>query len=88
MSCDAQSLINSAYANGYAGLSERDLMECIVASACSSGGGGGGSGVLTCGTTVPTIPPASGCGIYVRKEGAQTALYAWDGSQWQPVVGT
>ena len=42
MACDAQTLINTAYANGYARLSDRDLRECILAAACAGGGGGGG----------------------------------------------
>lgn len=43
MACDAQSLINTAYAAGYAKLSARALMEAIVASACAGGGGSGGN---------------------------------------------
>lgn len=31
-------------ANGYAGLSDRGIKECIVAAACAGGGGGGGGG--------------------------------------------
>lgn len=42
MACDAATLIASAYSNGYAKLSERGLLECLVASACAGGGGGGG----------------------------------------------
>lgn len=41
MACDAQSLIDLAYANGYAALSDRDLREVIAAEACAGGGGGG-----------------------------------------------
>lgn len=42
MACDAQTLITTAYANGYAKLSERSLKECILAGICAGGGGGGG----------------------------------------------
>lgn len=42
MACDAQSLINTAYAAGYAKLSDHELDMCILASACAGGGGGGG----------------------------------------------
>ena len=41
MACDAQSLLNTAYAAGYAKLSERDLQACILAAACAGVGGGG-----------------------------------------------
>lgn len=44
MACDAQTLIDAAYANGYAALSDRDLREALVAVACAAGGGGGGGG--------------------------------------------
>jgi len=46
MACDAQTLINTAYSLGYAKLSERSLMECIVAAACAGGIAGGGGQVL------------------------------------------
>lgn len=46
MACDAQTLIANAMANGYAKLSYRGVLECIVAAACAGGGGGGGSGQL------------------------------------------
>lgn len=46
MACDSQTLIDAAYANGYAKPSDRDLRECILAAACAGGGGGGGSGAV------------------------------------------
>lgn len=64
MPCDAASLINTAYANGYPKLSHLDLLMCIVNAACAGGGGGGGGGV-TCGNYAggqPNFTPASGCG--------------------------
>jgi hypothetical protein len=63
MACDAQTLINTAYANGYAKLSERDLEACILASACAAGGGGGGA--VTSGTGPPVGVPATGTGVYI-----------------------
>lgn len=39
MACDAATQIASAYANGYAKLSTRELLEVIVAGACAGGGG-------------------------------------------------
>lgn len=47
MSCDAQTLINTAVGLGYDALSERDLEEAIVALACNfSVGGAGGTGLV------------------------------------------
>lgn len=56
MACDAQTLIATAYAAGYAKLSERDLKAAILASACAGGGGGGGGGaqLVVYTTTDPT----------------------------------
>ena len=63
MSCTATSLIATAMANGYAGLSDRDLKMALVAAACAGGGGSGGG--VTCGAGAPVAAPASGCGLYI-----------------------
>ena len=67
MAFDAESLINTAYAAKYPSLSTRDLLECIVASACAGGGGGGGGGSgFTCvalGGAAPATTPSCGSGI-------------------------
>lgn len=63
MACDAKSILATAYSNGYAGMSERDLKMATVASACAGGGSGGG---LTCGNYAggqPSFTPSTGCGI-------------------------
>lgn len=72
MSCTASSLISTAMAAGYAALSERDLMECIVASACA-----GGSGVQCSdyGGAQPPIP-ASGCGFIIDTSNMRVWTYA------------
>lgn len=46
MACDAQTLIASSYANGYAKMSDRDLKMATLASACAAAGGIGGTGQL------------------------------------------
>ena len=51
-------------ANGYAGLSERDLKQCILAAACAAGGGLGIGGVVS-GIGAPVAVPAAGTGIYI-----------------------
>lgn len=81
MACDAQTLISTAYANGYAKLSERDLEECIVASACAGGGGGGGSSSLTCGVGDPVAVPASGCANYI--DTASGRIWWYYNGAWQ-----
>lgn len=86
MACDATTLIAAAYANGYAKMSDRDLKMATLASACA-GGGGSGAGI-TCGAAVPVAAPSGTCGFYIRQQGVNTALYAWDGAVWQPIVGT
>jgi len=57
MACDAQSLINTAYANGYAKLSDRDLRECLLAAACAGGGGGGGGSGAVLQDATGSAPP-------------------------------
>ena len=62
MACDAQSLINTAVANGYLALSDRDLKMALLASACGGGGGGsGGAGIVGNGSPegVVTAPPGT-----------------------------
>lgn len=63
MACDAATLIATAYSNGYAKLSDRDLRMATLASACA--GGGGGSSAVSCGDGAPIAAPASGCGLYI-----------------------
>lgn len=46
MACDAATLINAAYANGYAKMSDRDLKMATLASACAATGGIGGGGQI------------------------------------------
>lgn len=70
MACDAQSLIDTAYNAGYAALSERDLMECIVASACAGGSGGGTNG----GTGVPTSTPSTPYALYIQTDSVPAGL--------------
>jgi hypothetical protein len=84
MACDSQTLINTAYSQGYAKLSDRDLRECIVASACAGGGGGGG-GTVTCGAANPTVAP-TGCGVYVKQSGVTSGIWVWDGAAWQQLI--
>jgi len=72
MACDAQTLITAAYSQGYAKLSDRDLMECIVASACSSGAG------LVAGNYAagqPNFTPISGAGSAVDTSNGAFWLY-------------
>ena len=70
MSCTASSLISTAMAAGYARLSERDLMECIVASACAGGSGGGTNG----GTGVPTATPSTPYALYIQTDSVPPGL--------------
>jgi hypothetical protein len=88
MACDAQTLINTAYANGYAKLSDRGLLEAIVASACAGGGGGGGSGQIVAYTGVdpnadgvkPTNLNAAAIAV---KPGDVTWTWSIAGQNWQ-----
>jgi hypothetical protein len=84
MACDAQSLINTAYANGYARLSERDLLECIVASACA--GGSGGSGAVLSGAGLPTVVyplgPPNGAAEAVYTDRNTNNGYSWYLGSW------
>ena len=75
MACDAKTLIATAYANGYAALSERSLEECILAAACA-GGGGGGSGGASSGAVDPTTAPSGGNGVYYNT--ATATFWVWD----------
>lgn len=78
MACDAQSLIDTAYAAGYAALSERELKEAILASACAGGGGGGGG--VSCGIGAPVAVPTSTCAVYIDTSNGQIWWYfngAW-----------
>lgn len=87
MSCTAQSLINTAYANGYAGLSEADLQACILAAACLAGGGSGTGGVVT-GSGAPAAPPAAGTGIYIDNSNpANPGLWVYPtGGPWNNII--
>lgn len=85
MACDAQTLINTAYANGYAKLSDRDLRECILAAACAGGGGGaGGSQMVLYTTTDPTTD-----GVTPTDQTKNAIAYKADGTGsifvWDPV---
>lgn len=82
MACDAQSLINTAYAAGYAKLSTRALMEAIVASACAGGGGGGGGTsdfILVPGPPTEN-PPVTLSHIVVDSAGRQWMYWGSPGS--------
>lgn len=74
MSCTAQSLLDTATAAGYGALSERDLMECIVASACA-GGSSGGTSCGDFGGAQPTFP-ATGCGFIIDTSNLRVWTYA------------
>lgn len=87
MACDAQSLINTAYANGYAALSDRDLRECVVASACAGASGGGGGGglsgeVMEYTGTDPTsdglVPTNPALPAFAYKRGGTGPSYGWN----------
>ena len=80
MACDAQTLINAAYANGYAKLSERDLLMTVAASACAGGGGGGGSQIVAYTGANPNadavVPPdQTKAAIAVKPN---SAIYTWN----------
>lgn len=81
--CDAQTLVNTAYAAGYSKLSELDLWMSIVASACAGGGGGSGGGV-TCGTIDPAGAPTGTCGFYYNKTTGK--VWFWNGSVWVVLI--
>ena len=67
--------------NGYAGLSQRDLLMALVASACASTGGGGGNGQIVYYTGADpnsdgVTPANQGAAAIAVKPGATT--YTWD----------
>lgn len=80
MACDASSLINLAYANGYAKLSDRDLKMATLAAACAASGGGGGAGQLvgytTTGPTVDGVLPANQNAPAIAVK-YQSTTYTW-----------
>lgn len=80
MACDAQSLVNTAYQNGYPKLSEIDLWMAIVASACAASPAGGGGGNVSCGVIDPAGAPVSGCGFYYNKTTGK--VWFWNGATW------
>lgn len=84
MSCDATSLMSTAYSNGYAKLSDRDLKMATLASACAGSGGGGGGG-----NTVSAADP-SGSGtstgvLWINKN--TNNVWYWDGASWIQLIG-
>lgn len=84
MACNAQDLINAAYANGYAKLSERDLQAAAVAATCALTGGGSGTlpGGGTSGSGAPSAPPTGNQGWYY--DSTNFDFYVWNAatSHW------
>lgn len=78
MACDANSLIATAMANGYGGMSDRDLKMALLASACA-GGGSSGSGV-SCGAGAPVAAPSGNCGLYIDTNTGD--LYEYYSGAW------
>ena len=76
MACDAQSLITAAMANGYAKLSDRGLLEALVASACA----GSSSGGVSCGAGAPVAAPATPCAFYIDTNNG--VIYSYYGGAW------
>ena len=90
MSCQAQDLINTAYANGYAKLSDRDLREAIVASACAAGGGGtGGAGIVGVGSPEGVVTAAPGTNYTDSSTGNYWVKLSGVGNTgWIELIGT
>lgn len=87
MPCDAQTLINTAVANGYDKLSDRDLKEALVAAACAGGGGGGSVQIITGSAANPNIAgviPADPTKAALYYQNGGGTLFQWDvpGQTW------
>ena len=87
MPTDAQTLINSAIANGYDKLSDRDLRESLLAAASAGGGGGVANACLVVQSGAPVAPCAFSFGLsYDNDMASPTAgsFWYWDatGAQW------
>jgi len=82
--CDSQTLLDLAYANGYARLSDRQLRECLLAAACAGGGGGGGSGNVLFGD--PTGATISGGAAYDNAGNLWVDLDPSGAHDWQKVI--
>jgi hypothetical protein len=76
MACDAATLISLAVANGYNGLSNRDLKECILAAACK----GATSGAVLHGTGAPVTDPGVEAALYI--DDSDGTLYEFYSGAW------
>lgn len=85
MACDATSLLATAYAAGYARLSERDLKAAILASACA-GASTPGAGTVTAGAGVP-VGVATPGSVYTQGSGPSVHVWVADtAGVWQQIV--
>jgi hypothetical protein len=75
MPSSAQTLINSAVAQGYDAISDRDLRVCLLYAAQTGGGGGTGSTLSGAGSPVGVITP-SGAATYFDTTTAH--FWAWN----------
>lgn len=80
MADTAQTLITAAIALGYAGLSDRQLKECLLYAADTNGGGGGGggSGSVEQGNGAPVAVPTDPLAPAVYTDLTTTFVYSWN----------
>ena len=81
----ANSILKSAIAAGFDGLSPRDVMLCIL-QGVSAGGTGGGSAnyVANYAGGTPTPVPTSGNPFAV--DTSIPALWVWNGAAWVSII--
>lgn len=85
MASSAQSLINSAIAQGYDALSARMLKVCLLYAAQTGGGGGTGAVYAGAGSPVGVITP-TGAATYFDTTSAK--FWAWNtvSSSWTELI--
>jgi hypothetical protein len=85
MATPASTLITEAAANGYPGLSDRALLECLlVALTSGSSGGGATSGT---GSPVGTTPSSATAIYFDTTNPAAPVMWLWANSTWTQILG-
>lgn len=85
MACDANSLMATAMASGYGGMSDRDLKMATLASACAGGGGGGGGNAVTVANTSPVGNGTTKGDMWINETNNNT--WYWDSAAWIQLIG-